>query len=295
MISILFLTFSCSFNEELESENSIKSIKAYYFDEYGDQGERNGDLTLEVNLSPDGTYANVSGFHYKFHNVFKSTMGFIQWDKEVDILAHGERWPEVKKQEIEKSLELHLEWQNKDNVIITKYAPKIDTFYTSVRTLREVDSRGYEVVKVESFDDNGRIWSTSIIDSGELYEYDEFGRIKVLKRKYFDSEAFSNRNQENDEGIMVTTNVGKYTRELSNEFIYNDQGNLVSSHVDNKLNKSFEYDENNKLTKISRFKNEEMLSNYQLFYNVNGDISKVQAFNRNNEIEFTMKYEYEYY
>lgn len=292
ILSLLFIAFSCNINEELENQNRIKSIKAYFYDEYGDQADRNGKLTVDISLNPDGSFANEDEFRKRNYNSIKSSLNFIQWGKEVEILKYKERWPQVKRDAIEVEIEA-LKNHIQERPLYTFYDGKWDTLKEVSKVSRELNSRGFQLVAVHRMEGE-RVRSTFTIDLGELYGYGDFGRIKTLRaNRIIDADyAKPLRNTAIFSASGFREDVSK---ERQYNFTYDDHGNLTSSVVNGSLQKSFKYDDLNRLLKIHRIKNDKIISSYLISYNTENEISEVKAFNMDDEIEFTMKYEYEYY
>ena len=116
-----------------------------------------------------------------------------------------------------------------------------------------MDAHGFEIVKIEDFDNTGNVWSSSTIDDGELYEYDEFGRITAIRDNHFDDETYMNSAEKSVARMALKVDVHKFKKVVRYDFTYDERGNLISSSYNGDLRKTFQYDDNDRLNKINRF------------------------------------------
>ena len=294
VLAILFIVISCEVTEEPHFGQNIKSVKAYYFDEYGDQQERNGNIMLDLELNPDGSIVS-EWTTINQRSFLKSSLPFIDWNTEAFILEHNHRWPEIRKAVLQKRIDKHFTWESREGIVVDKDSPEPRRTTIDSRVVREKDEDGFDIIKVEEFDQDGKVWHTFTIDNGEAYEYDEKGRISAVRYLGFDDEAYMKSREKSLADINVGIDSRKFRKPIRFDFSYDENGNLITSRYNGKLSKSFQYDANNRLIKINRFKNEKLISYYLLNYNDKNHFSVVVAYNGTDGIEFTTKYEYQYY
>ncbi|MEL6559828.1 MAG: M56 family metallopeptidase [Bacteroidota bacterium] len=296
ILSLLFITFSCGIDEAPEYGENVQNVKAYYFDEFGDQQERNGDLLVDLDLNPDGTLG-YEGLTMLKSGFLQKTLGYVMWGAEVNILQHKNQWPEIKQSAIRKTIDEYINMeQNRERFIVDKDSPEGRAVKHTYNEIRSTDANGFEVIKVQGADEQGKVWSTFIIDRGELYEYDEAGRIKSIRYNVFDEESYMKQTEAKSQGITMTVDLSEFINKVERyDFTYDESNNLISSSYNGELSKTFQYDDNNRLVKINRYKNETLVSYYQLNYNDQNHFSKVTAYNGTGGLEFTAKYEYQYY
>ncbi|MGB3465881.1 MAG: M56 family metallopeptidase [Cyclobacteriaceae bacterium] len=289
VISILFLTFSCEMHDEVTNPDKVKSIKAYFHDEYGDQTERNGSVMVNFDIAElEKPSFSILGTGV---NMMKEQLEFIQWGPEVNILQFGEEWPEIRKKWSELTGEKLLDIINGTSMYVVDENGS-RTFKKTGKIERELTPEGFEIVKVLGYNDKGLQMSVISYDRGELYEYDVNGNIIAVR---------TNRRIPRSNHEVVVEDIHGRTPTLTKEVIdrydltYDAAGNLVKSHLNGKLNKTFKYDEQNRLSEVNVFRNNKMARYYKLFYEAAKDISQVRAYNANEEIEYSLEYEYEYF
>lgn len=291
---VLFAVVSCDLKDEPLFDQNIKSMKAYYYDEFGDQQQRSGKLILDLSLNPDGSFAGPR-LSLNKHSYLQQSLQFINWNTEAYILEHKNKWPELRQNSIENIVDKHFSWKDREGITIDKESPEGRVVSISSRVIREKDADGFETLRIEESDQDGKVWSTFYIDSGQLYEYDELGRINAVRYKVFDDEAYMEKKGESLADIKVVIDRRSFTKPARYDFSYDTNGNIETSRLNGKLSKTFQYDDNNRLIKINRYKNETLASYYQLNYNDKGHFSEVTAYNGAGGLEFTAKYEYQYY
>lgn len=298
LLSVMFGLFSCNLTDNVTKDGSIKTVKAYFSDEFGDQVNRQGKVLVDLEYDQHGNLiTDTKAIRYKnaaAHNRTSALLSFINWGKEVNVLHFGNDWVEVSRLR---------DFQNAE-VILKEFRRE---FPKEEFRLEERTARGAIFYKIVRLSD-GKVVSTpygknmkfEIDESGNILSSQSVHSLDPFLQKYGEEKLEDIKDPEIRNNLLKFFKGNReYIETLDGVFEYDVNGRLVKyirQWYDLIEKRSFEYDEDQRLTKVTRLDAEgKQINSFTIKYDENGNIDKVTAFNTDNQPEYTAIYEYTFH
>ncbi len=268
---LFVMLFSCKVDETIFNGEKIKSVRGYYQDEYGDQNFQQGKIVVGVDYDPSGRiiHKRFDPLSYKRNNNLYSSLSFVDWGYEVAILEFGNGWLTEYKESIKEDIKFWIEKFDGSSQMI-------------------FDEKGVKLVRIKDADGKYRIDITE-----PTFKVNSNGLIKEIHHHVSDLQL-----KRIDESIEKEQSRHKLiSADLTTvyEYDYSDSGKLMSCSSKGKKSKEFTYNEQGDLKEITVLKNNSRVRSFQIFYDHSNVIQKVTAYNKENELEYSVVYQYEYY
>ncbi|MEL6559829.1 MAG: M56 family metallopeptidase [Bacteroidota bacterium] len=310
MITVFLLLFSCNLREEVGKARVIKSITGTYFDEYGDQGERNGTIMIDLNFDIYGDLQtnkrNPKDAPVGMFNDLKYQLEFVGWNEDADIIKFNTQWPIINDQLARYQAEQQINYLN-------------SRFDATSKRLITKNHDGAKIYLVGGDDENSKHMIR--MGMGNSYETDKRDRIvrsyihtyrsKDYLQATMESMTKMLAEQRNSNKVQSSlkikdqlshfSSLGEFTKSISGYYLYDDSDRLIESRSTigagaRGSKRTFSYDEYNRVQTITQInKKGHKTASYTIIYSDGDRIEEVKAYNGRNEIEYSVKYEYTYH
>ncbi|MEP1033754.1 M56 family metallopeptidase [Ekhidna sp.] len=299
----LFFTISCeninSSEVMIERMNDVKSITTRFVSHQTDTQQKTGKIVAIASFSPDGTLEElVEQTSYPYDREFEVKKVFWEAPEKSGIpyvmdglslgtaeksFLYGHDWPSAYYKHLSaKNQSIDLPWWQKTITVDSEVLP------TEIQVKHEYDS--------------------NIVDFGtpnvtEYFEYENEKVVKVfLKTEYLqiddanetikELQELVNKNfTKEQKAILDERRANSGQKKLASQYIY--EGDLLTIIKRGDSERRFYY-ENNLMIKSEYVKSGEVI-NTRIHYYKNSLKDRTEIFNRYNEPEYTITYEYEYW
>ena len=297
----LFFLISCESVDSpevmVERLNNVKTITTRFTSHQSDTQQKTGKIVAIASFGPDGTLEElVEQTTYPYDREFEVKKQF--WDtpekKGIPYIMDG-----LSLGDAEKSILYGNDWPSAYYKHLYEKTQSRDMPWSEVIKTDNEDLPT-EISKEIEYENDG-IFMFGSPDVTEYFEYENEKVVSVshkLTFKEFDSDkakAFRFSSKKEDEKFYKELEARN--REVSGKTkqveAYTYDGDLLTSIKTKDAERKFYY-ENNLLTKSEYYRNGELL-NTRIHYYKNSLKNRTEIFNRYNEPEYTITYEYEFW
>ena len=285
--------FSCQIQDEVGIGRELRAATAIYHDEYGDQARRNGMILLDLKFDAQGRKKeSFMRTKYRLYpNEFLELTSFIQWGALGDLLRFGKDWPDA----VDRIYEYEVLEYQKD---VQGWRPE-----SQVTEERRV-SNGIPITRIVEKKD--RIISTRDMVPPYQFETDASGNVTNIYAVFYFAEDYVARLErlaiESPEKAASYRPYmdGEAHKDLSGHFKYDELSRVI---LHEKLNNgkvtgsaTIRYTENDQIDRVTIFnEGQQQLRAWEFSYASNDRLLEVRAFNREDQLEYSVSYDYQFY
>ena len=278
----LFMVFSCT-DEKSELETAflngagIKSVKVIYEDQYGDSPNRNGKVIDMIQLGLDGKLVEPE---LKVSNFYSDYLMREQEALEFDLSQNKD-----------------IVWILDDNVaygnVLALHSEHLPRYILTFgdEWLRMKNSAGARMVfKNTRYDSNVQINENGLPTALRSYAANE----KLFEQQLFEYGSNGKLIQADYEvhPFVFRVDDEAYVAKASYSFTYDAEGH-IEFYTKNYLSAKLIY-EGDRVVEKHHFKDGHLINRLKFVYEA-GFRTKVLAYNRENTLEYTLDYQYEFY
>lgn len=301
----LFFLISCETANTsevmVERMGEVKTITTRFTSHQSDTQQKTGKIVAIASFSPDGTLDElVEQTTYPYDREYEVKKNFWESPEKTGIpyvmdgLSLGEA---------EKSFVYGNDWPNAYYKFLNKRNERGDMPWRDIITT-DNEAMPTEIQKKHEKDES--IWSIGMPDVTEFFEYEGQKVVRVLSQSIYPAfpkddkrykrivESWGKRmNKDSDmyKEMMEKLDGKKEKKKLTAAYTYD--GELLTSLKGKGYEHKFYY-ENKLMIKSEYFRNEELI-NTRIHYYKNSLKDRTEIFNRYNEPEYTITYEYEFW